>query len=430
MELVLQQKQEVSLRMTAELRQAIELLQYSTYELEQYIRQQELDNPLIELTERDDDSSFRERVTGQSFTGESSLLIQKQIETPREHLLKLVNMTFHEQDTRNLLRHIIYNLDDHGFLDQRLMEELGYEESEVTDGILLLQQIGPAGIGARSLKECLLLQIRQQSPRHQLAEQFVNDHLEWVAERRWNDIAKAMKLSLKQVKDLYEYMLTFNPRPLVHLSDSSTEYVIPDVLVEVKDDQIHFCLNDGYLPKIGLSDLYSTAMLNNTEAAKFVAPYYKHIEWLVASIEQRRATLIKIVETLVKKQSAFFKQGFIALQPMTLKGVADEIGVHESTVSRATANKVIQTSFGSFEMRSLFTSQLHSADGNHVSQTKVKALLKKLIDQEDKARPYSDQKIAEYFNTEKGIAVSRRTISKYREELQIPTSSKRKGIGG
>ena len=189
-----------------------------------------------------------------------------------------------------------------------------------------------------------------------------------------------------------------------------------------------FHLNDGYLPTIQITANYSQQLQSKNEVSKYIQTQNKNVQWLLSSIEQRRNTIIKIVQVLLEKQQSFFINGFPSLKPLTLKEVADEIEMHESTVSRATSNKVIQTAFGSFELRLLFTSKLEAADGTSISQTTVKTLLENFVAQENKFKPYSDQKIAEHFNSEKGITISRRTISKYREELNIPSSNKRKDI--
>ena len=177
-------------------------------------------------------------------------------------------------------------------------------------------------------------------------------------------------------------------------------------------------VNKDYAPYLHSKDNISTYMND----------HFKNYQWLLSSIEQRRKTIISIMKVLLDKQKNFFKDGFQALRPLTLKDVADEIGMHESTVSRATTNKVIQTPSGSFNLRLLFTSKLEMADGNSISQTTVKSLLKSFVENEDKYKPHSDQKIADYLKSEQGITISRRTISKYREELNIPSSSRRKEI--
>ncbi|MBO0601842.1 RNA polymerase factor sigma-54 [Sporosarcina sp. E16_3] len=432
MALVLQQRQEQSLLMTLELRQAIELLQYSTYELEQFIRQQELENPLIELKEK---NTYEERLNQRSSSfGSSEMpddLFPCTDRNMRDTLFEDAKFLYPDEHTQKLLNYLIYNLDDNGYLrvlDRDSAFYLEFDEDAINKGILLLQQVGPVGIGARNLEECLLLQITFIYPDNRLAAHLIEHHLNLLADHKWNEIALQMNIEMKVVKNLYDFIQTLNPRPCSFISNSSTEYLTPDIIVESKDDKLVFHLNDGYLPTIQITANYSQQLQSKSDVSKYIQTQYKNVQWLLSSIEQRRNTIIKIVQVLLEKQQSFFVDGFPSLKPLTLKEVADEIEMHESTVSRATSNKVIQTAFGSFELRLLFTSKLESADGTSISQTAVKTLLENFVAQENKFKPYSDQKIAEYFNSEKGITISRRTISKYREELNIPSSSKRKDI--
>lgn len=430
--LVLQQRQEQNLLMTFELRQAIEILQYSTYELEQFIRQQELENPIIELQEK---NTYEERVNQRSSSfGSSEMpddLFQCIDRNMRDTLFDDAKFIYSDEYTQNLLKYLIYNLDDNGYL--RVLEKdtdfySEFNEDAIDKGILLLQQVGPVGIGARDLKECLLLQITYTYPEHKSAAYLVEHHLNLLADHKWNEIALQMKIEMREVKELYDFIQTLKPRPCALIYNSSTEYLTPDIIVESKDDALVFHLNDGYLPAIQINKEYTQHLQTKNDVSKYIHTQYKNVEWLLSSIEQRRNTIIKIVQVLLDRQENFFINGFSSLKPLTLKEVADEIEMHESTVSRATTNKVIQTAFGSFDLRILFTSKLETADGTSISQTKVKTLLENFVAQENKFKPYSDKKIAEYFNSEKGITISRRTISKYREELNIPSSSKRKDI--
>ncbi len=430
MELGLQQRQELNLLMTVELRQAIELLQYSTYELEQYIREQELENPLIQLKEK---PVYEERLHRRSFSYGSSDIPMDAVrgaeENKREELLKQAKLVYPDASTQSLLKYLIYNLDDNGFLqlNEHTPSPL-FDEEQIEKGIHLLQELGPIGIGARNLKECLQLQIMYNYPENTLASRLVENHLTLIADRKWNEIASIMGIHMVEVKSLFDFIQTLNPRPCSFVSDDSTKYVTPDIIVEPNKEGFTYHLNDGYLPGIHINKRYSQYLSEKSDASKYVQTQYKNVQWLLSSIEQRRNTIIKIVRVLLEKQEEFFKHGFDSLKPLTLREVADEIEMHESTVSRATSNKVIQTPFGSFELRLLFTSKLETSDGSTVSQTKVKKLLESFIAKENKFKPYSDQKIAEYFIAEKGITISRRTVSKYREELRIPSSSKRKDI--
>src|SRR5699024_1451782 len=187
-------------------------------------------------------------------------------------------------------------------------------------------------------------------------------------------------------------------------------------------------LNDNYIPKIHLNQEYMPVLKGKSETPKYVNQNYKEYMWLINSIEQRRNTILKLAKVMVKKQRDFLKNGFASLQAMTLKEVADEIEMHEASVSRAASNKVIRTPAGYVETSRLFTSCLGRSDGSNGSSAKVKILLTEFIDKEDKKQPYSDQKIADYFKLENGITISRRTVAKYREELNILSSAKRKDI--
>ncbi|WP_172372635.1 RNA polymerase factor sigma-54 [Sporosarcina jiandibaonis] len=428
MELVLNQKQELGLVMTFQLRQAIELLQYSTYDLYQYIKEQELENPLIELEEP---YSFRdEKSTGNASSTNSYEDLIEYVKSHdacmREELFSQAKFLYKNEQDQQLLNYLIHNLKDNGYLS--LTENEYYTESEIDRGIQLLQQVGPIGIGARSLQECLLLQITYNYPEESLAASLIENHLDLLANRKWNEIARCMKLSLAEVKNIYDFIKTLNPNPCTLFSDSSVEYLNPDIIVEFKDEKLVHYLNEGYLPEIHFNKEYSGLLNAKDETSKYINNQYNSYKWLLSSIEQRRLTILKIVGVLVEKQETFFKEGFQSLKPLTLKEVADEIDMHESTVSRATMNKVLQTPQGSFDLRMLFTSKLDTSDGSAISQTKVKTLLENFIENEDKYKPLSDQKIADYFNKEKGIRISRRTISKYREELNIPPSSRRREI--
>ena len=435
MELVLQQRLEQKLLMTVELRQAIELLQYSTIELEQFIREQELENPLIELKEKDLPIQYEERVQRTTNSSDSHDILMNTLKSQevnmRDELFAQAKFMISDDDALTLLGTLIYNLNDNGYLtdlDTPSIVALQLTDSDIDWGIQLLQQIAPLGTGARTLKECLLLQLNYGYPDDELAQHLVEHHLQLIADRKWNDIATLMKIPMAEVKRLCDLIRSLNPRPCTFISDNATSYLNPDIIVECIDDEFIFHLNDGSLPSIQVNKDYAPYLHSKDNVSTYMNDHFKNYQWLLSSIEQRRKTIISIMKVLLDKQKNFFKDGFQALRPLTLKDVADEIGMHESTVSRATTNKVIQTPSGSFNLRLLFTSKLEMIDGNSISQTTVKSLLKSFVENEDKYKPHSDQKIADYLKSEQGITISRRTISKYREELNIPSSSRRKEI--
>lgn len=297
MELGLQQRQELNLLMTVELRQAIELLQYSTYELEQYIREQELENPLIQLKEKEEKPVYEERLHRRSSSYGSSDLpmdaVQCAEENKREELLKQAKFVYPDASTQTLLKYLIYNLDDNGFLqlNEHTPSPL-FDEEQIEKGIHLLQELGPIGIGARDLKECLQIQIMYNYPENTLAARLVENHLNLIADRKWNEIASKMGIHMAEVKSLFDFIQTLNPRPCSFVSDDSTKYVTPDIIVEPNEEGFTFHLNDGYLPEIHMNKSYSQYLSEKSDASKYVQTQYKNVQWLLSSIEQRRNTII------------------------------------------------------------------------------------------------------------------------------------------
>lgn len=431
MELMLQQKQTINLVMTPELRQAIELLQFSTYELYQFLQERALENPLIDLVEKHD-------VTG-DVQSSTSWKKDEDYKNPvdfvasgekgmRETLIDQARWLKINEESWLVLRYLILNLDENGYLPLTTKEialQLNISIDKIEEGIQLLQQMEPAGIGARSLAECLLLQVQRNYPDDTLTKKVITDHLEMLADRKWEAIAKECNVMLSEVKEVYERIQTLNPRPCAIFSNASVEYLYPDIIVEEEEGTFHIYLNDSHIPEIQFNSDYSDVLANKVPA--YVQNQFKNYQWLKNSMEQRRTTILKIMKVIIEKQREFFIDGFKGLQPLTLKEVAQEIDMHESTVSRATANKVIQTPKGSFDLRLLFSTRLEGNHGESTSQTKVKLLLEEIIKKEDKYKPLSDQKISNLLK-DKGVKISRRTVAKYREELNIPSSSRRKEI--
>jgi len=312
---VLQQKQELNLIMSLKLRQAIELLQYSTYELYQYIKEQELENPLIVLEEPKNDGLFEVKTSSKAKSINSSklsleVLTSRDIDM-RNKLFEQAMLLFNDARDQQLLGYIIHNLDDNGYLffcENELVAYGEFEETEIDRGIQLLQQVGPIGIGARSVKECLLLQITNNFPEQKLAECLIQNHLDLLANKRWDVIASRMKLSLGQVKEIYDFIQTLDPKPCSLISDFSIEYVNPDIVVEIKESDISFYLNDRYLPRIHFNNEYSSLINSKDETSKYIKNQYSSYQWLLNSIEQRRQTILKIVKVMLNKQENFFRE--------------------------------------------------------------------------------------------------------------------------
>ncbi|MCJ7842377.1 RNA polymerase factor sigma-54 [Lederbergia sp. NSJ-179] len=436
MELGLFQKQTTNLVMTTELKQAIALLQYSTMELAQFIQEQALENPLIELEEKKQQSQVEETYdfSRRNSTRNNEPLspldfVAEEKGGLSESLLEQLQWLDISAKDRSILKFLIHSLDDNGYLtisSREAAQHLSIAEPIVERNIKKLQALEPIGVGSRDLKECLLLQLKAYYPEKELAAKVISDHLEMFAHKKWPELAQKLRVSLNDIKDVANCIQTLQPKPCIGIEYGPTRYMVPDITIVKENDEYIVSLNDHFLPGIRLNTTYKDMLSQSNETAHYFHEKYNHYKWLTRSIEQRRNTLLKIVDVLVNKQREFLDHGFYMLQPLTLKEIAYEIDMHESSVSRAVKNKVIQTPKGTFEMQRLFTSKLKKEDGGHTSSTKVKILIQTIIEQEDKQKPLSDQKIAEHLYNHNKIAISRRTVAKYREELNLLSSSKRK----
>lgn len=438
LEIGLIQKQTTTLVMTAELRQAITILQYSNFELLDFLKEEALENPLLELKEDKRFDVERTYQTNTPFVSDTDDekdspidYFQQKEESLRAFLFTQLRDFSLSKRERMILTFLIDNIDDAGYLTITLREAsdiLNVKEDEVATAFERFRQFEPVGVGARSLQECLLWQLEQLEKRSSLTEQIVKNDLVLFAEKKWAELAKKYDVSLGDIQASADLIHILNPKPGSAFSDETTKYLIPDVIVEKNKDSYIVTVNDYMLPSIQLNRQYEYLLtqMDKDEAQKYMQEKYNKVLWLIRSIEQRRLTLQKLVEAIVEKQRPFLEQGLAQLKPMTLKDIAEHINVHESTVSRAVRQKIIQTPKGLFELKDLFTSKVQSADGKGTSSTAVKHAIQQLIEAENKQKPLSDQKIADMLKVQEGITISRRTVAKYREELQIPSSAKRK----
>lgn len=417
--LKLQQQQKVM--MTPQLQQSIELLQYNAYELEQFLYEQQLENPLIDLQS----PTFQERVFSTTYNSASTMpneFYTKSAEPNfREELLQLAALTFEGEDIR-LTQTVIMHLDHKGYSPL----QIGHLSVQQHDrAIQLLQQIGPAGIGARNLQECLLLQIEEKDFDLQ---QLIQSGLSLLAERKFLALQKSLQLSKEQLSNCINRLQQLTPVPCTLSQENDTLYVTPDIIVFLEDGTLHFSLNDGSLPIVQLDESYKniTSFLPQSEQ-KYVKQHFKHYNWLIHSLQQRRQTIIQIMSVVLEHQQAFFIHGLSSLKPLTLQDVATKIDMHVSTVSRAIRNKRIQTPAGTYLWKDLFSSKIDNMQAQH-SQTSILEMVKNIITAENKQKPLSDQKIAEILANSHQIQIARRTISKYREELGIQAASKRKEL--
>lgn len=449
--LVLEQTQTQKLIMTQELRQAIAILQMPAHELLLYVQKQVAENPLLELEESDtqwelpeaepdwaeyfrdsDDLGFvpKSNIFGEGPSWDNFISREH---TLVEGLLAEWGLIARDQKERHIGEFIIGCLDEYGYLRccvNEIAVRLQQPSPEVLRILKAIQQMSPIGVGARSLEECLLLQAESLGLLTPEVKQVITNYLPDLAQGRFGHIARELGLTLPQVQAIRDTIRLLDPKPGRKFDDGEQiQYITPDVTVHKADNEYIILVNDSVGNRLHVSDHYRRILTDSQDVddqtKKYVETKLNSAVWFIRSIEQRRITIYRIVEVLLKKQRPFFDNGIRYLRPLTLREVADKIDVHESTVSRATANKHIQTPYGVFPLRVLFDSGVDSVNGQGMAAKSVKRLLADLVSKESPARPYSDQKLSELL-AEQGINISRRTVAKYRHDINIPASIHRR----
>jgi len=326
---------------------------------------------------------------------------------------------------------IIGNMDKDGYLHVSVEDiafQMGLDYDLVEHTLQRIQELDPPGVGARTLSECLLLQIRADTGTlDSLAARIARDHLSLLESKRYDRVAKECGTSIEDVVAAAHYIATLEPKPGRNFGEGDIRYIIPDVFVQKIGDELVITLNDEGLPRLRVSNFYRQVLgeTSNSDAKRYVQEKMRAAAWLIKSIQQRQRTLYLVTQSIVQFQREFFDHGVSHLKPLVLKDVAVDIGMHESTVSRATANKYVHTPQGTFELKYFFTSSLQGADGEEVSAESVKDRIRELVASEDPRRPLSDQYIAKVLSTEH-VGIARRTVAKYRSMMGLLPSSKRR----
>lgn len=425
----LYQEQSLKLVMTPELRQAIAILQYSTTELISYLEEQANENPVIELQ---DFRSGEYSPSKSERTVDLLDFVSNPADTLFEHLETQLGLV---KDLTNLQRkvalYLIGNLDEKGYLEldvPTVALQLAVSEAEVDEVLTVIRRFDPAGIAACNLEECILLQLQHAGEDDERIIKVVRHHLADLAANRLQKIADALDIGIREVQQIADRVRKLNPRPGAAFTRNETRWIIADIAVEKNGDEYIAMVNDTGTPGITINPFYRRMLQeqpNQEEAKQFIQEKLNAAAWLVKSLEQRRSTLMRVTQAIVEMQRDFFEHGIHFLKPMTQKEIAERVGLHESTISRAISNKYVQTPRGLFELKYFFTSALTTANGDAASSESVKKRLKQLIDNEDRSNPLSDQAITELLVKE-GLEISRRTVAKYREEMRFPSSAKRK----
>jgi len=447
--------QRQQLVMTQRLQQALKLLQIPTLELEQVLRQELQANPLLEEVEPDDDEQLEENATGDEAAEETEPAATEQnvdwdkyfrdgtferehddedkperlpvsVPSGQEELRQQLHMAVDGDLDREIGEYIIGSLNESGFLTAPVDEIAAYFEvpvERVQKVLEIVQGFDPPGVGARDLRECLLLQLAARGLRDSPSWIVVRDHFEALKNRRFQDIARELGVGTGEVQRIAEQIGELDPRPGLSAASGTAEYITPDLVVDKVDDDYVVYLNDGNIPRLRVSRAYDDLTKKGEnrrldEAAQFVDEKRRYAEWIIKTIEQRRRTMIKVMEAIVREQRDFFEQGAIALRPLTLQQIASAIGMHESTVSRVTKNKYVQTPRGVFPLKYFFSAGLDTHGGQEVAAKAVKEMIQGIIAGEDPVHPLSDKKIVEILSRQ-GLKIARRTVAKYREQLGI-----------
>lgn len=352
--------------------------------------------------------------------------------TLAEHLRQQLALVVLEAETRAAADAIIGNLDDTGYLTvplEEIAQSEGYSAAALDSALEAVQRLDPAGVGARSLQECLLLQLESRSGRGGVAWQIVQGHLKLVESRSVKELARLLGRPQEHIEVALEVIRHLDPKPGLRYSGSDARQVEPDVYIFKNGDSYVIQLSDEDLPQLRLSGKYRRLLEPGQGADKetrnYVKERFQSALQLIRNIEQRRQTILKVCESIVRRQQDFLENGIDQLRPMMIKDVAEEVGVHPSTVSRAVANKYAHTPQGVFELRFFFSEAVQGPSGASIPLLTLKRMVKRMIEEEDPAKPLTDDQIAAQLQLQ-GIQVTRRTVAKYREDMKIPSTHHRR----
>ncbi|WP_434305318.1 RNA polymerase factor sigma-54 [Clostridium botulinum] len=445
--------QEQKLIMTQQMQLSIKLLQMSTYELQQYVEKEVQENPVLDsqnIHKEDkgiEDINYKKLIkhledNGNEYCSYSNY--NKEEETSpfnfisnekslKEYLQEQIIELNENKYIKSICIYIIENIDDKGYLsvnDEEISEELKVPLDSIKEAIDIVQSLEPDGIGARNLKECLKIQLKKKSINNSKICEIIDNYLPLVAENRYNVISKKLGISIKKAQEYGDVIKTLQPKPSRGFyTGDEVKYIVPDAYIKKIDNEYYIIMNEELLPKLTVNNLYKEIVLNDTDenAVEFVKEKLNSAIFLIKSIENRKSTIYRVLEKILEIQRDYFDFGIEFLKPMTLREIADSLGMHESTISRAIRDKYINTNRGTILIKDLFTTGItaNNSTGEDISVEFIKKEIKELIDKEDKKKPISDQIICNILNNN-GIQISRRTVAKYREELGIQSSKCRK----
>jgi RNA polymerase sigma-54 factor len=455
LELKQTQKLAQQLVLTPQLQQAIKLLQLSQMELVEAIEEEIKENPVLEIEEepaaaaaedkevqkKEEIAEWLERFSSsEEFVGREEKdypdyeNIVKKASDMRDYLRWQVGVSEFGRDERIWAEWIIENINDNGYLAsplEEIAEVSGISVESLEKVLRKVQKLDPAGVGARDLRECILIQYEEKGEKDPVFEEVVNSYFELFRKMDLREIAKRSGHSMEKIKEVFDKIKAFDPKPGRNYESDQTIYVVPDVYVVKTEDGFDVLLNDDGIPELRMSRYYVNMHGDEKvtgDARDYIKKKIKQAEWFMKSLEQRQKTLYLVAKSIVDFQSEFFEKGIRHLKPLILKDVAHYIGVHESTVSRITTNKYMGTPSGVYEMKFFFTTGVGSDYGEAVSTNAVMDLIAEIISKEDRKNPLKDEEIVVLLENQHNIKIARRTVAKYREVLRIQSSRERKRL--
>jgi len=462
------------MKINPRLYQAMDLLYMPLMDLQQHLKQELLVNPFLEFTELEDELEEEQKeeekkdademdweeillngfdVGGRRSQYEDRETFMPTPDTPPdlwEHLRDQLNLLTLEPRLQLLGEELIGNIHREGFLScsadevvESLNAHLATSEPDLWDGmdpytleetervLRVVQGFYPSGVGARNLQETLLIQLRERGDTDGLSYRLVSDHFDQLVSHRWSELSKEHGISAKDVQDAADQISKLDPKPGLKYADANDNYITPDLIVEKVDGEYHVFHNDTSLPRLKLSRSYREVAKDKSkfqgENKAFIAKKLNSAQWMIQAIEQRRQTMLRVMNFIVDRQREFFEKGVEHLRPLTLREVAEHIDMHESTVSRVTNDKYAQTPRGVLPLKFFFSSGLSTDYGEDVSARGIRARIEKLVAEESPQKPLTDQAIVDQLKTE-GVQIARRTVAKYRDQLGILAARMRKRV--
>ncbi|WHH57586.1 RNA polymerase factor sigma-54 [Petroclostridium sp. X23] len=435
---------------TPQLQQFVKILQMGYQELNKFIEQQSLENPVIETEPNYEDMEHYEKLKKKLEWLEDSdeenriyhqapedkddfqhTIVSNEQDSLEYHLLSQLELLSLSSAEYKIAKYLIQSLDQNGYLEMDVNEiaEIFKVNVEIVQNCLkIIQTFEPSGVGAQTLKECLLIQLKNKDIQNDQLSMLITHYLDELGKNKLHTIAKEMNITIDEVKKLYSIIKTLNPYPGNSFSSGQqVRYIKPDVIVVKFKDYYEVLLNDFAYPKMNISSYYKSMLTsaNDNDTKSYISKKIEQASWIIKCIDQRNSTLLNVAKVIVEVQKKFFDVGPGHLVPMILKDVADLLSVHESTVSRTVNDKYLQCPWGIFELKYFFSSGFNNDTQADMTSENIKIVIKEIIDNENKKKPFSDQKITDLLK-QKGLSIARRTVAKYREEMNIPSASGRK----